>query len=151
MPSTVIRLMQVLESFSHRHEDGGLHSELASGPCAVDGAVGVVTGREGRCHGMVYIGHCLHDACCQGGYVQYGSHLHTLTHRSTMPVNRWSLLTYVPSRARLLTQAINSTWSEPVQSHNLKTMLETRLFVQTEALSCCYEQSGCKQHVTHLC
>lgn len=68
--------MQCLESLTHRHEDSSLHSELASrSGGAVGGAVGVVTGGEGFSHCMVHIGDSLHDACCQRGYVQYGSHL----------------------------------------------------------------------------
>ena len=37
LPSAVTRLMQVLEGLAHRHENSGLHSELASG---LGGAVG---------------------------------------------------------------------------------------------------------------
>ena len=75
LPSAVLRLVQVLEGLAHRHEDCGLHSELASGGGAGRGAVGVVPAGQGGCHCMVHIGHGLHDACCQGGYVQYRSHL----------------------------------------------------------------------------
>lgn len=68
--------MQGLESLTHRHEDGGLHSELASrSGGAVGGAVGVVTGGQGFSHCMVHVGDGFHDARCQCGYVQYGSHL----------------------------------------------------------------------------
>lgn len=75
-PGTVLRLMQSLESLTHRHEDGSLHSELASrSGGAVGWGMGVVTGGEGCSHCMVHIGDSLHDACCQCCYVQYGSHL----------------------------------------------------------------------------
>ena len=71
--------MQGLESLTHRHEDGSLHSELASRSSGAVGggvgAVGVVTGGQGCSHCMVHIGDRLHDACCQCCYVQYGSHL----------------------------------------------------------------------------
>lgn len=68
--------MQGLESLTHRHEDGSLHSELASrSGGAVGRGVGVVTGGQGCSHCMVHIGDGLHDACCQRCYVQYSSHL----------------------------------------------------------------------------
>lgn len=74
-PGTVVRFVQVLESLTHRHEDGSLHSELASGSGAAGRAMGVVAGGKGCSHCMVHIGDSFHDAGCQCGYVKYGPHL----------------------------------------------------------------------------
>ena len=82
LPSAIIRLMQLLQGFTYWHQYGSLHSELASGPCADCGAVRVMPSRQSCCHCMVHTSHCLHDACCQGGYVEHRPYLHKHPNRN---------------------------------------------------------------------